>query len=155
MSLATTIARALACIRAVASVENVYAAPLTKTIRSTAEAARNVSTGESVQSWELTFAPSPRQRGVSGYRETELEIEIVAHYKHSENADGDDPTMVAFLVLLDAVGNALVDPATGFPQATEEGVSMTERPGFPVKLPTGQSALRARLRLVLWDTSST
>ena len=154
MSLSTTITRILTCVGAVSGVDSstVFETPRTPTVRSTAEALRNVESGQAIQSWEFSFTPVPKARGVNGYNETELEVEFVAHWKH---VDGDATSLPAFRTCLDAVCTALLDPSTGCPQVKDEGVQVVEAPGLPVRLPTGQSALRARYRFSLWDTSST
>lgn len=154
MSLATTVSRILACVAAVSGVDatTVFETPRTPTIRSTAEGLRNVAAAEAIQSWEFSFTPRPVARGINGYNETELEVEFVAHWKH---VDGDAASLPAFRTCLDAVCTALLDPSTGCPQVKDEGVQVVEAPGLPIRLPTGQSAIRARYRFTLWDTSST
>lgn len=152
MSIATTIERVLACVAAVPGVGNVYGEVSSETNRADAEAARNVLDGSSIQSWEFTFSPVVKAHGADGYIETELEVEFVAHYRHTA---GDATSLAAFRELLAAVGEALLTPDTGLPQVTEDGIVPVEVPERPVKLPTGQSAWRARNRFRLWDTSST
>jgi len=149
MSLATTVARILSVIDGTTGVENVTDGRVTETVRSDAESARNVSTGEVIQSWEVLATPKPSLHGADGFTETELDVEVVAHYAH---ADG---TIATFRNLLDAVGLRLIDPAVGFPQVTAEGIVFSESPEWPVRLPTGQSAWRARFRFSLYDTSTT
>lgn len=149
MSLATTVARILSVVDGTTGVENVTDGRVTETVRSTAEAARNVSTGEVIQSWEVLATPKRVPHGADGFLETELDVEIVAHYAHASG------TRATFRGLLDDVATRLADPAIGFPQLTPEGVTVPEFPEWPVKLPTGQSAYVARLRFALWDTSST
>lgn len=155
MSLQSTIDRILTVLRAVSGVENVYEAPLTATLRDEAEEARGVASGETVQSWELHVAARPVHHGAGGYLETELSVEIVAHYRHAADVGAGVPSLRAFRVLLDAVGAALLDPTSGLPQVKDSVIVPVEVPERPVKLPTGQSAWRARLRFELWDVSST
>lgn len=149
MSLATTVARILSVVDGTTGVENVTDGRLTETVRPTAEAARNVSTGEVIQSWEVLATPKKALHGSDGFRETELDVEIVAHYAHASG------TRATFRSLIDDVMERLADPSIGFPQITPDGVLVIEFPEWPVKLPTGQSAYVARLRFSLWDTSST
>jgi len=155
VSLQTTIDRIVSVIDAVAGVENVTEVPLTLTSRPDAEAARNVSVGEHVQSWEVHATPRPVHHGAGGYLETELDVEVVAHYRHAADVGGGVPSLRAFRVLLDAVGSALLDPTSGFAQIKDSVIVPVEIPSVPVKIPTGQSAWRARLRFELWDVSST
>jgi hypothetical protein len=149
VSLATTVARILSVVDGTTGVENVTDGRVTETVRSTAEAARNVSTGEMIQSWEVLATPKRVPHGADGFLETELDFEIVAHYAHASG------TRATFRSLLDAVMVRLADPAIGFPQLTPEGVTVPEFPEWPVKLPTGQSSWTARIRGSLSDTSST
>lgn len=155
MSWQSTIDRIVSVIAAVSGVENVYEAPLTETSRPAAEAARNVESGQAIQSWEIIAAPVPQHHGVDGYLETEAEIEYVAHWKHAKDVGGGVPSLRAFRAAIQAVNSALLDPASGLPQIKDSVISPVETPEKPVSLPTGQSAWRARYRFTLWDTSST
>lgn len=150
MTLATTRTKIQTVIDAVTGVDNVYVASLTKTRRADAEAARGVADATDLQSWEIVASPEVLHGGADGYRHTELDVEVVAHWVHTEASD----SLGTFLAKLEAVMDALADPAN-FPQLDVEGVRMRERPDMPVKLPTGQSAYRARLAFRLLDVEST
>lgn len=155
MSWQTSIDRFVSVVAGTTGVENVKEAPLTITDRAAAEAARNVSTGEAVQSWELIAMPVDKHHGCDGFLETEAVFEYVAHWKHAEDEGAGVPSLRAFRAKLQAVNARLLDPAVGFPQIKDAAIVPVETPERPVKLPTGQSAWRARYRFELWDTSST
>lgn len=149
MSLDTSVAHLVSVVDGTPGVENVTDGRIMETVRAAAEAARNVSSGEVIQSWEVLATPKRVPHGADGFLETELDFEIVAHYAQASG------TRATFRSLLDAVMIRLADPSIGFPQLTPEGVTLAEFPEWPVKLPTGQSSWTARIRGSLWDTSST
>lgn len=149
MSLATTVARILSVVDGTTGVANVTDGRVMETKRVEAEAARSVAIAELLQSWEVLPTPRKAIHGADGFLETELDVEIVAHYVQASG------TRATFRGLLDDVMERLATPSIGFPQLTPEGVILAEFPEWPVKLPTGQSSWVARLRFSLWDTSST
>lgn len=149
MTLATTVAKAVTVIDGTDGVENVYSAPLTEVVRSDAEDARGVAPGTYAQSWEVVAMPRVVHGGASGMLTTELDLEVIAHWRHADGA------LVAFRTVLASVMDRLADPSVGFPQLKPEGVLDLETPEMPVKLPTGQSAYRARFRLSLWNVVET
>lgn len=116
--------------------------------RADAEAAY-ISSG-AVQSWEIIDRPEGVIEGCDGYYTTELDVELLAHWK----ADDANDSRGAFLAQIAAVQAGLLHRTTGFIQIKEPGVVVAEFTETPIRLRTGQSAYRARLRFRLWNTSN-
>lgn len=149
MSLATTTAKIITVLTTGASCANVHSRVRNDLDRADAEAAM-ISAG-AIQSWEVSAKPETVLEGCDGYYTTELEVEILAHWK----ADDANDSRAAFLAKLADVQAALMHRTSGFPQIKEPGVQVVEFTDTPIRLRTGQSAYRARLRFRLWNVSNT
>lgn len=153
MSLSTTRTRVGTVLEAVAGIASgagkVHSRIRDDLDREDAEADLMGSAG--INCWEYEVVPRAEHQGASGYNRAVADVRIRAHYK----ADDEGGSFNAFCDLLEDACLALIDPTTGFPQMTEEGVRATEKPSVPVKLRTGHSAYRATFEFSLWDTSTT
>lgn len=148
MTLATTQAKILTVLSG-ATCANVHSRVRNDIDRADAEAA--LISGGAVQSWEVSSRPETVLEGCDGYYSTELDVEILAHWKAADAGDSRG----AFMTQIAAVQAAILHRTNGFPQVKEPGVALVEFTETPIRLRTGQSAYRARLRFRLWNVSNT
>ena len=149
MTLATTIARMQSVLESVPQTGHVHDRIRTDVDRGIAEA-DYIHNGK-VNCWEFSIATSGVHEGASADDRHEAEVLLVAHWEHDDQGNSHND----FVLALDAVIAALINPVSGFPQIGDERLAPQERPDKPIKLRTGQSAYRAVLRFVLLDVSST
>lgn len=117
----------------------------------TSDAETDLIGSAGINCWEYEVVPRSEHQGASGYNRQVADVRIRATYK----ADDANASFNAFCDLIDLVTAALIDPTSGFPQMTEAGVQVLERPSVPRKLRTGHSAYRAELGFSLWDLTTT
>lgn len=145
MTLATTETALVDAVESVSGTANVRLAEATNINRDEAEDALQ-DDARNVNAWEILTNPDTRHEGIGNQR-TELDVEIVAHWRHSES----DDSRAEFGRMLDAVGRALL---IAIPQINEAGVTLTEKIRL-VRSRVGWSAYRAVLGFRLWDVDHT
>lgn len=148
MTLATTRARILTILEG-AGCKNVHSRVRNQLERADAEESL-IADGQ-VQAWEVSDKPEAMIEGCDGYYTTELEVEILAHWRANDAEDSRGE----FVTQIVAAQAALLHRTDGFVQVKEPGVVLVELTETPIRLRTGQSAYRARLRFRLWNTSNT
>lgn len=150
MSLATTVAKAATAIEGVAGVENVRSRPGIPLDYGDATLTWLTESGE-IQRWTLYYATFLELKG-AGNEEIELAVRVVAEWSYRE-ANPDN--FINFATLLMNVQLALADRTTGFPQIKEPGISVVEAPGDPIRIETGEAALRAQFGFDLLSITDT
>ncbi len=149
MSLATTVARIGTVLESVAGVENVRLRPGLPTDRALLEETLLTDSGLA-QRWVVWSSSRVTQAGIDPGH-PELDVRILAVWAYRE----DEDTFADFAEILQAVGIALSDPVTGFPQLDENGIETLEEPGDPVLEESGLGVYRTLLGLHLLDVVST